>query len=65
MGKNLLSIRPSDEAAALIITAFTPLDWAISSIAMAVRGFTKLIEACSKLSELSTGKHSDDLAIAY
>jgi len=32
---------------------------------MAVRGFTKLIEACSKLTDSSIGRHYPDLARAY
>ena len=45
-GRKRFSMRPSDEAAAFMITAFVSLDFAMSSIAIAVRGFTKLIEAC-------------------
>ena len=45
-GRRRLSIRPRDEAAAFTITAFVGLALAISSMAIAVKGFTKLIEAC-------------------
>ena len=56
-GKNLFNILPKEEAAALTITVFIFFDSAISSIAIAVKGFTKLIEACSKLILSSTGRH--------
>jgi hypothetical protein len=45
-GKNRLSILPREDAAALIITDFTFLLFAISKNPIAVKGFTKDIEAC-------------------
>lgn len=56
-GRSLFSMRPKDEAAALTITAFVLFVLAISSMAIAVSGLTKLMDAPSKLMLSSTGKH--------
>ena len=63
--KNLLTILPTWEAAAVWIIVFAPIFLAISKNPMTVNGLTKLIEACSKVVYSSTGIHSSDLANAY
>lgn len=65
VGKYRLIILPKDDAAAVWIIVFTPSCFAISTNPIAVNGFTKLIDACSKDNSYYIGTHWSALANAY
>ena len=47
LGKNLFTILPKADAAAVITTLFSLLDFNMSKKPNTVKGFTKLIDPCS------------------